>query len=188
MNAIKPLFLAALLTLLLPCCSLDYEQARVAESISGETPETILVNFTHTVMSGGKVWVVLEADRAETYGDRKEIVLENVLFREYGEQGNLLTEARADRAVFSTDSEDATVSGSIVIYSPEDQAALRASRLSWTREGRRLVADDGQTVRLQKDDGTFVEGRGFSADFRRKKLEFASRVRGSYVWEEEEEE
>jgi hypothetical protein len=49
-----------------------------------------------------------------------------------------------------------------------------------------LVAGDGQTVRLQKDDGSFVEGQGFSADFRRKKLEFASRVRGSYVWEEEE--
>ena len=109
-----------------------------------------------------------------------------VYFREYDEEGYLLTEAQAERAVFSTDSEDATVSGSIVIYSQEEKASLQASQLFWTREGRRLVAEDGQTVRLQKDDGSFVEGQGFSADFRRKKLEFASRVRGSYVWEEEE--
>ena len=175
-----------LIQLLLISCSLDYEQARVAESIPGQTPETILIDFTHTVVVGGRVWVILEAARAETYGERKEIVLQGVHFREYDERGNLLTEARAEEAVFSTDSEDATVSGSIMIYSPEEQAALTAGRLSWTREGRRLVAGDGQTVRLQKDDGTFVEGLGFSADFRRKKLEFASRVRGSYVWEEEE--
>jgi LPS export ABC transporter protein LptC len=184
MNKARPFLV--LLQLLVISCSLDYEQARVAESIPGQTPETILIDFTHTVVAGGRVWVILEADRAETYSERKEIVLEGVYFREYDEEGNLLTEARAEEAVFSTESEDATVSGSIVIYSPEEQAALKAGQLSWTREGRRLVAGDGQTVRLQKDDGSFVEGQGFSADFRRKKLEFASRVRGSYVWEEEE--
>jgi len=184
MNKARPFLV--LLQLLLISCSLDYEQARVAESIPGQTPETILIDFTHTVVSGGRVWVILEADRAETYSERKEIVLEGVYFREYDEEGYLLTEAQAERAVFSTDSEDATVSGSIVIYSQEEKASLQASQLFWTREGRRLVAEDGQTVRLQKDDGSFVEGQGFSADFRRKKLEFASRVRGSYVWEEEE--
>ena len=168
-------------------CSLDYDQARVAESIPGQIPETILFEFTHTVVSGGREWVILQAERAETYGERNEIVLEGVYFREYDQDGKLLTEARAERAVFATDSEDATVSGSIQIYSHEEQASLQAGRLTWVREGRRLVADDGQTVRLQKDDGSYVEGEGFSADFRRKKLEFSSRVRGSYVREEEEE-
>jgi LPS export ABC transporter protein LptC len=182
---------AALLTFLLPLflsCSLDYEQATVAESISGQIPETILFEFTHTVVSQGRVWVILEAQRAESYGERNEILLQGVFFREYGGEGNLITEARADRAVFSTDSENATVSGSIQIYSHEQKASLQAGRLSWVHEGRRLIADDGQTVRLQKDDGSYVEGEGFSADFRRKRLEFSSRARGSYVREEEEEE
>jgi LPS export ABC transporter protein LptC len=179
--------LLSILVLFALSCSLDYEQARVAESIPGQIPETILFEFTHTVVSEGRVWVILEAKRAETYGERNEIILEDVYFREYGEEGNLLTEAWAERAVFATDSEDATVSGSIRIYSHEEQASLQAGRISWISEGRRLIADDGQTVRLQKDDGSYVEGEGFSADFRRKKLEFSSRVRGSYVREEEEE-
>jgi LPS export ABC transporter protein LptC len=180
---------ALLVILVLSClsCSLDYDQARMAESIPGQIPETVLLEFTHTVVSGGRVWVVLEAERAETYGERSEIVLHGVFFREYNEEGNLLTEARAERAVFATDSENATVSGSIQIYSHEEEASLQAGRLSWIREGRRLVADDGQTVRLQTDDGSYVEGEGFSADFRRKRIEFSSRVRGSYVREEEEE-
>ena len=105
MNAIRPVAPVVLLLLLLASCSLDYEQARVAESISGQIPDTILLDFTHTVMSGGKVWVVLQAERAETYNERKEIVLHNVLFREYDQQGGLLTEARAEQAVFHTDSE-----------------------------------------------------------------------------------
>lgn len=179
--------LPAILVLLCLSCSLDYDQARVAESIPGQIPETVLLEFTHTVVSGGRVWVVLEAERAETYGERNEIVLEGVFFREYDQEGNLLTEARAERAVFATDSENATLSGSIEIYSHAEEASLQAGRLSWVREGRRLVADDGQTVRLQTDDGSYVEGEGFSADFRRKRLEFSSRVRGSYVREEEEE-
>jgi LPS export ABC transporter protein LptC len=179
--------LPAILVLFCLACSLDYDQARVAESIPGQIPETVLIEFTHTVVSGGRVWVVLEAERAETYGERNEIVLEGVFFREYDQEGNLLTEARAERAVFATDSENATLSGSIEIYSHEEEASLQAGRLSWVREGRRLVADDGQTVRLQTDDGSYVEGEGFSADFRRKRLEFSSRVRGSYVREEEEE-
>ena len=180
-------FSAFFLLLLLGSCSLDYDQARVAESIEEQIPETILIEFTHTIVSEGCVWVVLEAERAETYGERKEIVLQGAVFREYDENGDLLTEARADSAVFKTDSEDATVSGSIVIYSPEQQASLKAGRLTWTREGRRLVAEDGQAVRLQKDDGSFVEGRGFSADLRRKELSFSSRVRGSYVERREDE-
>ena len=187
MNEAKA-FLLFILAVFLLSCSLDYEQATVAESIPGQIPETILFEFTHTVVSGGSVWVILEAERAESYGERNEIILQGVFFREYDDEGNLLTEAQADRAVFATDSEDATLSGSIQIYSHEEQASLQAGRLSWVREGRRLIADDGQTVRVQTDEGSYVEGEGFSADFRRKRLEFSSRVRGSYIQEEEEQE
>jgi LPS export ABC transporter protein LptC len=178
----------ACLGLALAACSLDYEQARVAESMGGETPETILIGFTHTIVSNGRVWVILEADRAESYAERKEIYLQGVRFREFDSQGELITEARAERAMFDTDSENASVTGSIVIHSTEEEASLEASRLTWTREGRRLEAEPEETVRLEKDDGSFVEGRGFTADFRRKRIEFSSQVRGSYVWEEEEEE
>ena len=47
---------------LLASCSMDYEQARLAESMAGETPDTILLSFRHTIVSGGKTWIVLEAD------------------------------------------------------------------------------------------------------------------------------
>lgn len=168
-------------------CSLDYNPARLEEEIAAEVPETVLLDFRHTIVSGEQVWVVLEARRAETYEKRKEIVLEAVSFREYNSAGNLVSEAFADRAVYYTDTEDALASGSIRIYSPEEEASLiSAGSLVWTREGKRLEVEPGAPVRLEKEDGSFVEGRGFRADFRRRRLEFDGAVDGRYVWEEDE--
>jgi len=178
---------AAALLLALAACSMDYEQARVADSIAGETPDTVLLEFKHTIVSGGKVWIVLEAERAETYGEKKQIFLFDVRFREYDSEGTLLTELAVQRATFNTASEDASAAGSIVIHSSAETASLRTEgELAWTREGKLLEAGREQTVRLQKDDGTFVEGSGFAADFRRRTLRFADRVRGNYVREQTE--
>lgn len=178
---------AAALLLALAACSLDYEQARVAESISGEIPDTVLVEFRHTIVSGGKVWIVLEAARAETYAQKKQTQLFDVRFREYDSEGVLLTELSVERATFNTESEDAAAAGSIVIYSSAEEASLQTTgELTWTREGKLLEAGREQSVLLQKDDGSFVEGRGFAADFRRKTLSFDDRVRGRYVRESDE--
>jgi LPS export ABC transporter protein LptC len=154
--------------------------------MAGETPDTIMINFQHTVVNEGKVWVKLAAERAESFGERKEVVLRGVRFQEYDAAGKLVTEAQADRAVFNVASEDASASGAIVIRAPEEKAALKATSLSWFKEGKRLEGGPGETVRLEKEDGSFVEGQGFKADFRRRRLEFGSSVRGSYVAGESE--
>jgi LPS export ABC transporter protein LptC len=174
-----------LAALILSGCSLSYEEAHLAEDLAGETPDTVMLNFQHTVVNEGRVWVRLSAERAESFGQRKEVVLVEVRFQEYNAAGQLVTEARADRAKFNVASEDATAGGAIVIRAPEEKATLSASSLSWFKEGKRLESGAGETVRLEKEDGSFVEGTGFKADFRRRRLEFASSVRGSYVVGEE---
>ncbi|MBN1836018.1 MAG: LPS export ABC transporter periplasmic protein LptC [Spirochaetales bacterium] len=167
-------------------CSLDYNPARLDEEIAEEVPETVLLDFRHTIVTGDQVWVVLEASRAETYEKRKEIILEEVSFREYNSAGELVSEASADRAVYHTDTEDASASGTIRIDSPKEEASLEAGSLLWTREGKRLEAEPADAVRLQKQDGSIVEGRGFRADFRRRRIQFDGPVEGRYVWEEDE--
>jgi LPS export ABC transporter protein LptC len=172
--------------LLLGGCSLDYNPARLEEEIAAEVPDTVLTDFRHTIMSGDQAWVVLEAQRAESYEKRKEIVLTQVRFREYDAKGELVSEALADRAVFHTDSENASADGSITIRSPKEKASLSADSFVWTRQGRTLEADPQASVRLDKEDGSYVEGRGFRADFRRRRVEFTRRAQGRYVWEENE--
>jgi LPS export ABC transporter protein LptC len=173
---------AALLALLaLGGCSLSYEEARVAESLTPEIPDTVMIGFTHTVVSEGRVWVRLSAQRAEGYDESKKIVLAGVRFQEFDRQGRLATEASADRAVYHSDSENAEVSGNILIRAPEEKASLSAESLAWVKEGRRLSSGAGQSVRLAKEDGSFLEGRGFQADFSRRRLEFTQGASGGYV-------
>jgi LPS export ABC transporter protein LptC len=162
-------------------CSLSYEEARVAERIAPEIPDTVMIGFTHTVVAEGSVWVRLSAQRAEGYDQSKKIVLAGVRFQEFDRQGRLATEAAADRAVYHSDSEDAEVTGNILIRAPEEKASLTAASLVWIKEGRRLSSGAGQSVRLAKEDGSFLEGRGFQADFSRRRLEFTEGASGSYV-------
>ncbi len=150
-----------------------------------ETPGTVLNRFTHTVVSNGKISVILEAEKAVTYGKKKQTVLKNVHFLEFDDEGSKLTEGWADKVIFFTETENARLTGSIFIYSFQEETAIMAESLSWTKEGRILEADPGDPVMVKKDDGSFVEGKGFKADFRRKRLEFRSGVKGSYVYEED---
>jgi LPS export ABC transporter protein LptC len=162
-------------------CSLSYEEARAVEAMAPEIPDTVMIGFTHTVVEEGRVWVRLSARRAEGYDQSKRMVLDEVSFQEFDRQGSLATEAAADRAVYHSESEDAEVTGSILIRSPQEKATLTAESLSWVKEGRRLSSGPGQGVRLAKEDGSFLEGRGFRADFRRRRLEFSEGASGGYV-------
>ena len=81
----------------------------MSEEIGAETPESIMINFTHTIVSEGRVAVILKAQRAETYETRKEIQLQGVHYQEFDETGALVAEARSDRAIFYTEPEDAKV-------------------------------------------------------------------------------
>jgi LPS export ABC transporter protein LptC len=175
------LLLLALLLAALGGCSLSYEEARVGEELAAEVPETVMTDFTHTVVNGGRVWVKMAAERAASYGKTKRIVLDGVRFEEYDAQGGLATEARADRAVYHTDSENAEAEGGILIRSAQEKASLEADSLSWVKEGRRLDSGAGQLVRIAREDGSFLQGRGFKADFRRRRLQFAGGVAGGYT-------
>jgi LPS export ABC transporter protein LptC len=162
-------------------CSLSYEEARVAERIAPEIPDTVMIGFSHTVIAEGRVWIRMSARRAEGYDQSKRIVLDGVRFQEFDRQGRLATEAAADRAVYYSDSENAEVTGNILIRAPEEKASLSAASLAWVKEGRRLSSGAGQSVRLAKEDGSFLEGRGFQADFSRRRLEFTQGASGGYV-------
>lgn len=172
---------AILAAAVLAGCSLNYEEARVGEELAAEIPETVMTGFTHTVINEGRIWVKMAAERAASYGKTKRIVLDGVRFEEYDAQGGLATEASADRAVYHTDSENAEVDGDILIRSAQEKASLAAGSLSWVKEGRRLEGGSGRSVRIAKEDGSFLEGRGFKADFRRRRLQFAEGVSGGYV-------
>jgi LPS export ABC transporter protein LptC len=162
-------------------CSLNYEEVRAG--VTAEVPDTIMNGFSHTVVSDGRIWVKMSAERAESYGQGKRIELAGVRLEEYDRQGRLVTRATADRVVYHNDSEDAELQGNIFLEAPEEKASLAAEDLSWVKDGKRLSSDS--SVRLARQNGSYLEGRGFQADFRRRRLEFRQGASGSYVEEDD---
>ena len=187
MKRLLPLLLLAPLFPLLFACSFDYEEARIAEDLDEEVPETIILDFSRTRIDGGRPEFQITGSRAAAYGKRMETEVEDVLFREFGDDGEITTEGRADRLRISSETEDAEIEGNIRFYHAEEETGIEAERLNWSNEERLLSGPEGE-VTVSRKSGSTLTGEGFRADMRRKRIEFSGGARGTWVEEEGEEE
>ena len=174
-------------TIALAGCSLDYRETQAEETIAENIPDTILYGVTHRVVKESRLAVSFEAEKVENYTKRKQTLLESVRFMEYGDKGDLLTEGRAGSVVYHTDSENAEMSGAVSVRSYKEKATVTTGSLSWVKDKRLLTGNPDETVTLEKEDGTYVSGRGFQGDFQTKVVHFSGPVMGTYVTKDEDE-
>ncbi|RKX80246.1 MAG: LPS export ABC transporter periplasmic protein LptC [Spirochaetes bacterium] len=185
---IKPIILFGVILSLLRLlfsCSLDYEKAMLVEELSEEIPDTIIYNFTQTKVIDGNIRYRVYAARAENYEKRKQTVLTDVHFREYNEEGEVITEGRADQITFFTETENAQLSGNLDFYSALEEARISGEYLIWNNERKTLSSEKQDLIKIEKDSGSKVMGRGFEADFTQKSIFFSEEVAGEWVDEEE---
>lgn len=183
-------FMAAALTvaaLMFVGCSLDYDQIRVAEEISADIPETIIKDFTHTVVRNGRRAFSIRAEVSESYPEREEQLLEGIYFVEFDSDEEIVTEGVADRAVLYTETENVEIYEGIEFYTQREEAGLSAEYLLWNDEERILTSEPDAEVTLRQDDGSEVAGRGFRADMKYKTMSFDRDVHGVYVSDDEDE-
>ena len=159
-------------------CSFDYEQATVADELSEEVASSTLIDFSQTVVRDGRPIMVLEAEDARTFEESQTVVLTGAHFRELDQEGAVLVEGWAERAVYHTDTENAEIQGRVILYSAKEETTLTATDLSWDKEGRVLRSTETGVVTLERDDGSEISGRGFEANFRHREIRFGSDVRG----------
>ncbi len=177
--------LGALLAMLLSACSLDYSKGQMSETMDKEVPHTVLNNFIHTRVSRGTPLFILSAEQASVFEEPNQTILKNAVFREFSEEGELLTQGKAERIVFQNNSEDARLSGEILVYSAREEARITAREIQWKKEKKQLTSGGQTLVSLLQNDGSRIEGRGFKADFRYNTFEFSQGVEGVYHSTEE---
>lgn len=165
--------------LLFSGCELDYEEGRVADEIAEEVPTTRLINAEITVIRQGTLTVT--AELLESYPRQDRQVLEGIRFEERDPEGTLRFEGRASRAVHHLDTDDIELSGEIYFYSALEAAAIESEFLYWEEEAEILRSNPEVEVRLSEEDGTLIEGSGFSADGRRRTVTFDRSVSGTIV-------
>lgn len=179
--------LAAIAAALLASCSLDYSGAEIEEAATERLPDTVATGLVHRVVKNSRTALEIAADRAETWEAPRRTVLEGASFIEYSRDGSPAVEGRAGRVVFHTDTEDAEISGRVSVYSHLEEAGIETEALDWKSDPRLLTAPPRNRVVITGDDGSRLEGTGFTGDFRRREFVFTGPVQGTYVWTREEE-
>lgn len=168
-------------------CSLDYKGAFESEKLEEQIPDTVLINFKHIVVDDNKKVFQIEAEVAMIFKKNQLTSLTKVHFYEYDYEGKIVTEGWADNARFFRDSENAEIWGNVYFYSAKEGAEIFTPSLTWEKETKILQSKPEELVKINKDDGSFIQGRGFMADLRRKSVSFLSQVWGKIVREDEEE-
>ncbi|MEE8441545.1 MAG: LPS export ABC transporter periplasmic protein LptC [Spirochaetia bacterium] len=162
-------------------CSLDYGQSRLSNELSEEIPDTVLTGVTHTVVRNNAVRFRITAARVEAFTDENRQYLYEVGFTEYDADGAIRTDGTADFADFQTDTEDVELTGNLRFFSVPDEAWLQADYLYWNSDERQLTSNPDDPVVLEKSDGTYIVGRGFTAEMSESLIIFAGGVNGTIV-------
>jgi len=168
-------------------CSMDYSEAQVSEEIPESIPDARFTDFSHTVVRDGSVRLYISAEKAESFIKKKETRTYNVTFLQYDKDNKVVTEGVADKAIINTETENAEISGNIVMYSHNQEAKITCKYLYWNQEENTLTAKKEDTVYLHKDNGSVIQGTGFTADFQLQKVRFEGSVEGTYIVDDKEE-
>ncbi|MFP4510257.1 MAG: LPS export ABC transporter periplasmic protein LptC [Spirochaetaceae bacterium] len=170
-----------LVSVFLVSCSLDYDAARLADSIPDTMPTARLADFSHTVVRRGRRVFAIEADAALRFDRQNEQQLENVRFQEFNAESEVISSGSAAFARFFSETENVELIGAIEFSTDVENAVVTADYLYWDREGDMLYGDPNEMVRVTRGDGTRLEGRGFEVDLRRRIIDFTGPVEGVFV-------
>lgn len=166
-------------------CSLSYDDLTITEDIPESIPDSVMRDFTHTTVRESLPVFSLNAGEALTYSKKKRIYLTKITFAEYDSEGEIATSGRARNAVFHTDTEDAEISGDVLFYSTRQEASVEAESLYWNSEERLLTGNPNEEVRIIRDSGAEIRGRGFRGDLKTLTFTFEDSVSGTYLDEED---
>mgnify|MGYP006292700171 CR=1 FL=1 len=185
MKAPNPLLrlLPPLLLLLAAGCSLDYSGTDLAEEMPEEVPDSVFSDYVFTSVRDGTPVYRIYAREARLYHGKHEAQLEGVFFREFADDGSVVTEGTAETAVVNTATDDVRLQGDLRFASSLYEAEIRAESLSWNSDQETLTSRPEQEVTILRENGTRIRGRGLKVHAPSRTIEFTGPVSGEYVYE-----
>ena len=167
-------------SLLILSCNINYSKPEVNNE-NNEIPDTVLNNMKYTVVKNGTVVIEITSEKTLNYNETQKTVLTNIIFKQFDENGVVKNSGKADYSIYEHSTENAKVSGGIELQSESQGTSLSTDSLYWNKYDRKIISNSDQKVRITRNDGSSVEGSGFSADFSTKTITFESKVSG-FLW------
>lgn len=170
--------LASLWLVVLSGCTFDYSGADVERDAADRIPQVELVEVEMVIERSNRLH--LSASRIASYPDEGYQELRDLRFSEYGPNGQLRLEGRADRGRLDLNTENVELRGDVSFFSTVEDATIQSEFLYWNAGERVLSSSDDTPVILERDDGSRVEGRGMEVDGRRNSVRFTRGVQGIF--------
>ncbi len=183
---VKNSFLAAGIfsVLLTFSCSINYDESSLADKILKNTPDSVLYSFIYTESNNGHKSFSIYADKAMTFNTKQQTLLQGVVFQQFDENNNIITEGKADRGTIFTENNNAEISGNIKIYTSREKAQLGTTYLYWDNDKKTLTGQPDAVITITKDSGTIIRGKDFKGNMLLKTYTLNGGVTGEYINEE----
>ncbi|MCQ2603576.1 MAG: LPS export ABC transporter periplasmic protein LptC [Spirochaetia bacterium] len=167
-------------------CSLNYEEADISDTFSEQLPNSVLFNFSQTVVENRNISYSIAADRAALYDQQGITYFDNIIFREYDDKGQTGTEGAAEKAIYNTNNDNIIFDGKLIINAIKQDFIVRSDYIEWDNEKKIMKSLDNTKVSIEQGDGTRIEGTGFIADASGKSFTFLEKTEGKFIDEDKD--
>lgn len=158
-------------------CTIDYDEESGEIVKSEEIPDSILQNFELIKIKKNSVSSKVTSSKTEIYNSKDKTVMYDVKFLEYDtHDGSVTTKGDVKKVEYFNDTEDAQLSGEIIFYSEKEGMELTGETLFWNSELKTIESEDN--IKVIKEDGSEIEGDGFSANIKNSTFSFSSNIKG----------
>lgn len=183
MLKLSSIFAAILFSsILLPSCSLKYDEPVNTESLS---PELQFTNVDYKRYKNKKLDTQIKADILERYRNDGSAYAKNAEFFAWNDKSELTTEGSCALLGIDSQSDIYTLFNSIFLHNIEQNFQLKATNLKWNGKTEQLSSGKTDTVYLIRDD-IEIEGTGFSASGISRSFTFEESVSGVIIAEDKE--
>jgi LPS export ABC transporter protein LptC len=169
------LAMACMMLLLLSC---SVAQETDPDAPVSEEPDILLTDATYTLGRSGQRPVTVTARTIAIYLKTDKAVLEDLTFEQPDETGTTDLSGSAAMATVDTESNDASLQGTVRIDKRSEQFSVEAENLFWDEEEQLLQTEPDGRATVRFDEGNVLSGTGFSADLDQGVYEFASLDQG----------
>ena len=169
-------------SLLLPSCSLKYDEPVTTESLS---PELQFTNVDYKRYKNKKLDTQIKADILERYRNDESAYAKNAEFFAWNDKSELTTEGSCALLGIDSQNDIYTLFNSIFLHNIEQNFQLKATNLKWDGKTEQLSSGKTDTVYLIRDD-IEIEGTGFSASGISRSFTFEESVSGVIITEDKE--
>lgn len=160
-------------------CTIDYNEQSDDVKKSDAIPDSVMRNFKLIQIKDNSPHTKVISSLTEIYNSQNRTVLHDVVFTEYNKSSSeLATYGKADTIEYFNDTEDAKLSGNLNFISKKDEIEMTGEYLYWNKEEKRILSNSDSLIKIVNDDGSKIEGLGFSANLRNSTFAFEKDITG----------